>query len=155
MADSSGNYTVSGLSPDTYTIIPILPGYVFSPTKVQRTIVSSNIPGVNFSAVAVSTSLVFTPLATDNFTPNANPLNPAKWTTFTSSLFPYSALQAASGAAEVTTLQPNFSGEYYSGVPTPADQYVSITLGAWVVGNGQELDIHFRGDALGDNEYLV
>jgi hypothetical protein len=85
-------------------------------------------------------SFIYTPLATDNFTPNANPLNPAHWTAFTGD----SNLKAQGGVCLVTTTG-NFCGEAYTGVSLPNDQYVQVTLSGWIVGDDQEANIYIRG----------
>jgi hypothetical protein len=56
VADGSGNYSISGLAPGTYTITPSLVGYTFNPTSSPlQTIVTLDISGVNFIATAVPT----------------------------------------------------------------------------------------------------
>lgn len=94
-------------------------------------------------------NLVLTPLATDNFTPNANPLNPAKWTTFTDD----DNLQALSGSAEGTAA--GTSGAYYIGISTPNNQYVTITFTRWVLGNGGLAILDVRSDHSGENCYYL
>ncbi|MGA9753140.1 MAG: PKD domain-containing protein, partial [Acidobacteriota bacterium] len=51
--NSSGAYTLSGLSTGTYTVAPSLSGYAFSPSSASETINNANITGVNFTASAV------------------------------------------------------------------------------------------------------
>lgn len=67
-------------------------------------------------------SLVFTQIATDNFTPDANPLNPAKWQTFTG----LPSFIATGGVAECGLLSS--SANIYIGASFSADQYVSFTV---------------------------
>src|SRR5665213_4094460 len=68
-------------------------------------------------------SLVFTQLASDNFTPDANPLNPSNWTTATDG---YTNLQALSGFCVQTA--SGGSADLYTGVVFPNDQYAQATL---------------------------
>jgi hypothetical protein len=49
-ADSSGNYTFTGLANGSYTITPTKSGYTFSPTSQQVTVNGANVSGVNFTA---------------------------------------------------------------------------------------------------------
>lgn len=58
-------------------------------------------------------------LASDNFTPNANPLNPTNWTTVTGS----AAVQAVSGFCEPTAATVSRAVYTKSGITFPADQY--------------------------------
>lgn len=62
-------------------------------------------------------------LATDLFTPAANPLPTANWTTVTGS----SNLQATGTACEPTTASAT-NRALYTGVSVPADQYAKITI---------------------------
>lgn len=55
-ADGSGNYTVSGLPPGTYTITPSLAGYTFVPINLSETSAGSNITGANFIATSSSSN---------------------------------------------------------------------------------------------------
>jgi hypothetical protein len=48
-ADSSGNYTFTGLANGSYTISPTKGGYTFSPTSQQVTVNGANVSGVNFT----------------------------------------------------------------------------------------------------------
>ena len=74
-------------------------------------------------------ALILTPLGTDNFAANSNPLNPAKWTECTDSV-DFAPLQALGGycvAAGGTNID---SCEFFTEVVLPNDQYVSVTLSA-------------------------
>lgn len=48
--NSTGQYTLSGLSNGTYTITPSKSGYTFSPTSKNVTINNNNVTGVDFTA---------------------------------------------------------------------------------------------------------
>jgi len=85
---------------------------------------------------------IFTQIVSDNFTPDANPLNPAHWT-----LPPggFNALKALSGKC-----QDNGGGDgaaIYTGAVFPSDQYMQVTLNALNVGDLIELSV--RQDAAG------
>ncbi len=71
-------------------------------------------------------SLIFTPLAADNFTPDANPLNPAKWTP-SSDIVSFSDLEASGGYAICSQTLIDCTG-FYTGVPTPVNQYATVKL---------------------------
>jgi len=53
-ANSSGNYTFSGLSNGTYAVSPSLTGYTFSPNVQSATVNGANVTGVNFTATATT-----------------------------------------------------------------------------------------------------
>ena len=91
-------------------------------------------------------ALILTPLATDNFVPDADPLNPANWTTWTDGLT--QPLRAVSGVAiqRDADVDVNYSGDYYSGIVVPNDMYITATLADWVPVNGPEADLYFRSD---------
>lgn len=96
-------------------------------------------------------SLVFTPLVTDSFTPDANPLNPAKWTQ--SSLAGVGPLQAVGGVCEAAALNVIAgSGEFRTDISFPNDQYVKITVPALASSNDFSLTI--RGNLAETNEYF-
>ena len=103
-------------------------------------------------------ALILTPLATDNFTPNAGSLNPAHWTTFTDAAY-YGAARPHSGAFESTTTAFNNSltaAAAYTGVPFPANQYVAFTLASWSLGSNDESDWWLRmPDLTGDIGYVA
>jgi hypothetical protein len=48
MADSSGNYSITGLANGLYTITPSKAGYTFSPVSENETVNNANITGVTF-----------------------------------------------------------------------------------------------------------
>ena len=56
-ADSSGNFTVAGLSDGAYVITPFLAGYTFSPASQNPTVAGASIPGVDFTATPVTYSI--------------------------------------------------------------------------------------------------
>ena len=58
LADSTGNYSLTGLSNGSYTVIPTNTGFVFTPVSQAVTISSANVSGVNFTAAAQSTHSV-------------------------------------------------------------------------------------------------
>ena len=52
-ADSSGNYSFSGLTNGSYTVTPSKSGYTFTPSSLSETVSGSNLTGQNFTATAV------------------------------------------------------------------------------------------------------
>ena len=58
-ADSSGNYTLGGLSNGTYTVTPTLAGYTFSPASQSVTINGANVTAVNFTALPIGGNVAF------------------------------------------------------------------------------------------------
>jgi len=90
---------------------------------------------------------IFTQLASDNFTPDANPLNPANWTVPSG----FNAMQALSGRC-----QDNGGGDsqsLYTGVVFPLDQYMQVSLNALNVGDLIELGV--RQDAAGTTSDFI
>jgi len=51
-ANSSGNFTFTGLANGTYAVTPSHAGYTFSPTSQNATVNGANITGLNFTATA-------------------------------------------------------------------------------------------------------
>jgi ABC-type oligopeptide transport system substrate-binding subunit len=49
-ADSSGNYTFTGLANGTYAVTPSHTGYTFSPTSEKAMVNGANVTGLNFTA---------------------------------------------------------------------------------------------------------
>lgn len=56
-ADSSGNYTFSGLVNGSYTITPSKAGFSFTPTSQTSAINGASVTGINFTAVAQGFSI--------------------------------------------------------------------------------------------------
>lgn len=50
--DAAGNYTITNLAPRTYTLEPVLAGYVFAPETLDVTIVAADVTGQDFVATA-------------------------------------------------------------------------------------------------------
>jgi hypothetical protein len=73
-------------------------------------------------------SLILTPLYTDHFSPNANPLNPADWATYTSHTGPLSALRALTGACEAADILHTVATEKLVAISTPNDSYASASF---------------------------
>jgi hypothetical protein len=76
VANSSGAYTISGLSAGSYTLVPSLAGYSFSPASLPLTITSSNLTNENFTAAATHYSYPDCRRAVKGFGPGPNtPVN--------------------------------------------------------------------------------
>jgi hypothetical protein len=54
-ADSSGNFTFTGLVNGSYTVTPSKSGFTFSPANQPVVVNGANVPGVNFTATALPT----------------------------------------------------------------------------------------------------
>jgi carboxypeptidase family protein len=54
IADTSGNYSFTGLGNGTYAVTPSHTGYTFSPTSQNATVNGANVTGINFTAAAQS-----------------------------------------------------------------------------------------------------
>ena len=55
IADSSGNYTFSGLVNGSYMVTPTKSGFTFTPASQSATVNNANVPGINFTSAAVPT----------------------------------------------------------------------------------------------------
>ena len=53
VADASGNFTLSGVESNTYTVTPSLLGWAFTPASTQVVVGSANVTGVNFTSTGV------------------------------------------------------------------------------------------------------
>ena len=51
-ADTSGNYTLTGLANGAYTVTPSNPTFAFTPAGQSVTVASANVTGMNFSSTA-------------------------------------------------------------------------------------------------------
>jgi len=58
MANSTGNYTFTGLANGVYTVTPSYTGYTYAPASQAVTVNGANLTGVNFTATAVQTHSV-------------------------------------------------------------------------------------------------
>jgi hypothetical protein len=57
VADGSGNYSIVGLLPGSYTITPSAEDYSFAPTSQNETVSDSDIAGVNFTPTQTAFSI--------------------------------------------------------------------------------------------------
>ena len=99
-SDASGNYTLSGFSNGSYTIMPALSGYTFTPAYRSVTIASANVSGQDFTrsggggAYSISGSVVDSS--------SGNPINGA----LISSGAGHTAYSAADGSYTLSGLNP-------------------------------------------------
>jgi hypothetical protein len=121
-ANSSGNYTFSGLANGTYAVTPAQTGYTFSPSSQAATINGANVTGVNFTATSVGTTYTIS----GTISPSAGGSGAtvtlsgaAGATTTANSSGVYSFTALGNGSYTVT---PSNSGYSY----TPANQAVTI-----------------------------
>ena len=128
-ANSSGNYTFSGLANGTYAVTPAQTGYTFSPSSQAATINGANVTGVNFTATSVGTTYTIS----GTISPSAGGSGAtvilsgaAGATTTANSSGVYSFTALGNGSYTVT---PSNSGYSY----TPTNQAVTIN-GASVSG---------------------
>lgn len=99
--------------------------------------------------------LVLTPLATDNFAPNANPLNPTKWAQSTDGQGEFEPLQASSGTCIATSNNEIDFGEFYIGIASPNNQYVQIKLVSYVADGLSGFALWLRSTPDAQNQYGV
>ena len=122
-ADSSGNYSFSGLANGTYAVTPSHTGYSFSPTNQSATVNGANVTGINFTATAIGGTFTIS----GTITPTAGGSGAtitlsgsAAATTTTDSSGNYSFGSLANGTYTVT---PSNTGYTFS----PVNQSVSVS----------------------------
>ena len=105
--DSSGNYTLSGVPSGSYTLIPSLNGYSFSPASLSVS-VSGNVTGQNFTGTATVT---VTPTATATATVTVMPTTPPTATsTATATPSPTATATATPTTGSGLTVEVQFQG---------------------------------------------
>lgn len=128
-ANGSGSYTIPALADDTYLVTPAVAGNKkFTPFAQNVVVAGSNVTGINFVSSGSLPVLTFTSQATDNFTPNANPLNPAKWTPSQDGEGKFEALQALNATCIPSTTDNADFCAYYTGIAAPGNQYAQYKL---------------------------
>ena len=121
-ADSSGNYTFTGLANGTYVVAPSHTGYVYAPATQAVTINGANATGVNFTATSQQTfsiSGTITPL-TGGAGATVTLSGPAAATSTSGSSGTYTFAGLLSGSYTVTPTSRGFSY-------TPASQQVTLS----------------------------
>ncbi len=116
-ADSSGNYSFSGLQNGAYTVAPNKSGFSFSPTQKNVTLSGSNASGVNFNTVTYSISGTVSGAGCGGATVSLTGTSTATATTDSSGNYSFSGLQNGS-----YTVTPNKSGFNFS----PTSQSVTL-----------------------------
>jgi hypothetical protein len=98
--------------------------------------------------------LTLTPLATDNFTPNANPLNPTNWVA-SGNTDSFGPLQASSSTAICTSTFIDCTG-FYIGVAQQQNGYITVSCPTLNLEseNSAGFYITLRSDNGQDNQYL-
>lgn len=121
-ADSSGNYTFTGLANGTYVVAPSHTGYVYAPATQAVTINGANATGVNFTATSQQTfsiSGTISPL-TGGAGATVTLSGPAAATSTSGSSGTYTFAGLLSGSYTVTPTSRGFSY-------TPASQQVTLS----------------------------
>lgn len=134
-ANSSGDFTISSLAPGSYTLAVSKVGNVFSPLSQNVSISANTIVIFTGYPSSLSSIATLTQTATENFTPDANPLNPANWEKGAAN----ENLQAISSTCEATANAVDDCVESWIGTTLSNDQYVQAKLARWIVGNGQDI----------------
>ena len=55
---SDGTYSFTGLGNGTYTVTPVLKGYIFTPTNQVVTISGANVTGQNFTSISKPSTII-------------------------------------------------------------------------------------------------
>ncbi len=151
--DASGNYTLTGLANGTYTVVPTLSGYTFSPTSLSVTVNGANVTGQNFMATSVpvtQTQLLLNP----GFELGAN----GNWTIATSSTHTVIGTATVPVAPHGGTYDASlcsYNGTYYNKATDSIRQTVTIpstataaTLDFWYYITTQETTTTSANDKL-------
>jgi hypothetical protein len=121
-ADSSGNYTFTGLASGTYVVSPSHSGYIYAPATQAVTINGANVTGVNFTATSQQTfsiSGTISPI-TGGASATVALSGPTAATSTSSSTGTYTFAGLLNGSYTVT---PSSRGFSYS----PASQQVALS----------------------------
>ena len=121
-ADSSGNYTFTGLANGTYVVSPSHAGYTYAPATQAVTVNGANVAGVNFMATSQQTfsiSGTISPI-TGGAGATVTLSGPAAATTTSSSSGTYTFTGLVSGSYTVIPTSRGFSC-------TPASQQVTLS----------------------------
>ena len=125
-ADSSGNFTFSGVADGTYTVTPTKGGYTFSPANRSLTISGGSASGVNFTALPVIITGTVSPAASGSgATVKLTGAATATTTADVNGVYTFSAV--ANGSYTVTPTKTGFTF-------TPTNRSVVISLGGSVTG---------------------
>src|SRR6266567_492637 len=120
-ADSSGNYTFTGLSNGTYTAAPSHAGYTFTPSSQNVTVNRANVTGVNFTDAVETFSILGTISPTAGGSGATLTLSgTATGSTTANASGAYTFTGLASGSYTIT---PSNTGYVFS----PASQNVSVS----------------------------
>ena len=98
-ADNLGNYTFSGLASGNYTVTPSRSQFSFSPSSQSKTISTSNITGVNFTASQITSGTTYSISGTISPTADGS-----------------AATVTLSGALSATTTADNLGNYSFSGL---------------------------------------
>ena len=149
-ADALGNYSFSWNPASSLQIAVTYPGVIFTPHRVQ---IGSGMGNTtqNFASEAAPTIVFSTPLVTDDFTPDANPLNPANWYTSPTGNFGSWQTPKASGGYLVTGTTSDFSDFSLNLQVLPNDQYVSYK---WHQVPNVTFQIVARSDIEGNSNFV-
>jgi hypothetical protein len=109
-------------------------------TRARRTVPASAAP---------RTLPALTPLFSDDFTPNANPLNPAQWATASDG---WGACQALDGQAHAAA-DGGIGLSVFVGAALPVNQYAQFTVAVIPTGNGT-IGVGLLVDATGNLGHL-
>lgn len=122
-ANGSGNYSITGLSDDTYEVTSNLNNYAMTPVYLSKIISGGNtITGVNFTGTLVTVVPSISPIAGDTFVQPNGGLNPAKWTLYNQPgvIFPAVVInnEAQNSAGNHNAI------ELFTAISWPADVFV-------------------------------
>jgi hypothetical protein len=121
-ADSSGNYTFTGLANGTYVVTPSHAGYAYTPATQAVTVNGANVTGVNFTATSQQTFSISGTISptTGGAGATVTLSGPAAATSTSSSAGSYTFTGLLSGSYTVTPTSRGFS---YA----PASQQVTLS----------------------------
>lgn len=122
-ADGSGNFSFLLVPDGDVQITPSLAAHQFFPNTMYRKMAGADLSNANFGATASANT--YTQLDTYNsYIADANPINPAKWTTIAT----FSDLQNASNYIESSTFGASCGAKFVDAGTITGSAYVSCSL---------------------------
>jgi hypothetical protein len=153
-ADSSGNYSFTGLADGAYTVTPSKSGFTFSPTNEAVTISGASATAVNFTAMANSLSISGTITNGSGATVTLSGAGSATATADTSGNYSFTGL--ANGAYTIT---PSKSGFTFSPASAPVTlsgaSLFSINFTASASSTSPALSVNYNSLNVGWNGTLI
>lgn len=150
-ADGSGNYAITGLTPNNYEVAPNDLLNTFVPSIGIITLVASNVVQNFANSTPAPLTCTSVQIGADTFTrANENPLNPAVW----QQIGTYAELQVVSNTARGTVISGPFPGTFNAEqfiATWPTNVYTQVTIAALTADGTSNVELDMRSDSLVNN----